>query len=123
MRLLLDSHVFLWWIGDDPRLGPGARELIQSSDLWFSVASYWELGIKIAAHRLVPPAAVMEELERNRVNVLPVTIAHADEAAQLPFLHGDPFDRMLVAQARCEDLVLMTSDRALGRYDVPIIRP
>jgi len=120
MRLLLDSHVLVWWVTDDPRLRPGARELIQESEALVSLASYWELGIKIAARRM-PPIDLLREITANDFAVLPITLTHADEAARLPYLHGDPFDRMLIAQARSEDLTLLTDDAKIRTYDVATI--
>ncbi|MGE5565392.1 MAG: type II toxin-antitoxin system VapC family toxin [Parcubacteria group bacterium] len=120
MRLLLDSHVLVWWVTDDPRLRPGARQLIAESEAVVSIASYWELGIKIAARRM-PSVNLMGELTANDFDVLPITLAHAEEAGRLPYLHGDPFDRMLIAQARLEELTLLTDDAKVRAYDVATI--
>ncbi|MFC5379340.1 type II toxin-antitoxin system VapC family toxin [Aquipuribacter nitratireducens] len=119
MRLLLDTHAFLWLAAGDERLVPSARALIDRADsLVLSAASVWEAEIKRAAGRLgAPPLA--EAARRLGVDVLPVTAEHATAAAHLALHHRDPFDRMLVAQARLEDLVLVTKDDALRRYGVP----
>ena len=120
MRLLLDSHVIVWWMTNDPRLRSGARRLIEESEILVSIASYWELGIKIASKRM-SPIDFLSELTANDFQILPITLAHADEAARLPYLHGDPFDRMLIAQARSEDLTLLTDDAKIRGYDVASI--
>lgn len=122
MRLLLDSHIAVWWWAGDPKLRNGAREIIQSSPCVVSVVTYWELGFKVALGKLTLGDDLDALIERDDFEVLDVNRRHAVEVWRLPPLHGDPFDRMLIAQARCEDLVLMTADHTMGRYDVPIMR-
>ncbi len=127
MRLLLDTHVFLWWIADDPRLDAQVRALIAdpAHALYWSVASSWEVATKAALGKLTlgVPAEVLlpAERARNHVTVLPIEERHAVLSAQLPRHHHDPFDRLLVAQARWEELTLVSYDRALAAYDVPRI--
>ena len=127
MRVLLDTHVFLWWITDDPRLSCLAREVIEkgSNELFFSAASGWEIAIKAGLGKLVIPgdlkAFVAEQLALNRITPMPVMLAHALHAFNLPPLHRDPFDRMLVAQAQVENLPILTSDPYIGRYEVEVI--
>jgi PIN domain nuclease of toxin-antitoxin system len=124
VRLLLDTHAFLWWIGGDHRLPQGARAAISSpgSEVFFSAASGWELAIKTRLGRLrvegTLDAFLSTELQANAFGVLPITLPHAVRVASLPALHSDPFDRMLVAQALVEGLHLVTGDRQIARYDV-----
>jgi len=123
-KLLLDSHVFLWMHGEPERLSMVARELLSEpgTELFLSVVVPWELGIKVARKRLALP----EELETffasraraARMTILPITLRHAVDAAGLPRHHADPFDRMLIAQARSERLTLVSADAELARYDV-----
>ena len=122
MRLLLDTHVFLWWRADDRRLGRTAREAIAAADVVFvSAATAWEAGIKSALGRLRYPDTIDAGVEDSGFEKLPISIAHAERAASLPRHHTDPFDRMLVAQSEIEDLTLVTHDRALAAYARPIV--
>ncbi len=122
MRLLLDTHVVLWWRADDPALGRGARSAIAAADLvMVSAASAWEVAIKTALGRLRIPGDFEEGVEASGFAKLPISFAHAAEAGRLPAHHGDPFDRMLVAQAHLEGLTIVTRDRALSSYGVPIL--
>lgn len=119
MRILLDSHVALWWLDDNAAMGPRCRELItQADEAFFSVVTPWELGIKVALGKLTMPDGLVDELESQGFVPLSITAAHAELAPALPPHHSDPFDRMLVAQAQLETLVLLTADKALAAYDV-----
>ena len=126
MKLLLDTHAFLWWITDDPQLSSKARELISDSHntIYWSAASSWEVSIKYALGRLplpeTPEQFLPVELGNNRIESLSVIDAHAFQAGYLPRHHRDPFDRMLVAQAQVESLVILSNDRKLVHYDVDI---
>lgn len=125
MNLLLDTHVFLWWILDDPRLRPTSRELIgDASNVYWSAASSWEVSIKYALGRLPLPAPperfLPAELKKNRILSLPVLDAHGFRAGALPLLHRDPFDRLLVAQAQLESLILLSDDASVRLYDVSV---
>lgn len=119
MRLLLDTHAFLWLVAGDERFPASARTLVAGAELvMLSAASVWEAEIKRAAGRLaVPPVAAAAR--RADVDVLAITADHAHAAAHLPLHHRDPFDRMLVAQAQLERLVLVSKDDAVRRYGVP----
>ena len=123
MRLLLDTHVLLWWLASDRRLSADAREAMEQpqADPVVSVAVIWEIEIKRAAGRLKAPPDVLAAVESLRVRLLAITAAHAVAAARLPPQHGDPFDRMLVAQAQIEGLTLVTRDQRIGLYHVPIL--
>lgn len=117
--LLLDTHVFLWWRGDPGRLPAPVLEAVAGADLVFvSAASAWEAAIKVALGRLELPEPLEAGVLASGFERLPITFTHAEAAAALPPHHRDPFDRMLVAQARLEDLVLVTHDRQLARYEV-----
>ena len=121
-RLLLDTHVFLWWRANSPRLEHAARQAIADAEVVFvSAATAWEAAIKVALGRLRIPESIEAGVVDSGFAKLPISFAHAEAAASLPSLHTDPFDRMLVAQARSEGLVLVTHDRRLRGYDVPIL--
>lgn len=120
--LLLDTHAFLWWRGNDARLKAEAREAIATAAIVFvSAASAWEAGVKQALGRLVLPAPFASGVDASGFSRLPIAFEHAAEAAALPPHHGDPFDRMLVAQARLEGLTLVSHDRQLAAYDVRLL--
>lgn len=119
MRILLDSHVVLWWLDDNDSLGSRCRDLIQQADEAFvSAVTPWELGIKQALGKLSMPDGLSDVLTSEGFMSLPITAAHAELAPSLPPLHRDPFDRMLVAQAQLETLTLVTADKALANYDI-----
>ncbi len=123
-RLLLDTHVWLWWQANDRRLGPRARDVIRdASEVRFSAASAWEIAIKtgLGKLRLPPDADIDGELKRVGFAALPVTVGHAALVRTLPPLHRDPFDRMLVAQALAEGLTLVTADTALQPYGIAVV--
>jgi PIN domain nuclease of toxin-antitoxin system len=126
MKLLLDTHTFLWWITDDPQLSTIAREFMADghNTLYWSAASSWEVSIKYALGRMPLPEAPEQflpaEIEKNRIESLPIIDVHAFLAGQLPHHHRDPFDRMLVAQAQVESLALISNDQQLNHYDVEI---
>lgn len=119
MKLLLDSHAYLWWLSDDARLSPKARSAIEDPGnvVLVSAASIWEIEIKRALGRLeAGDADLVAEIEANRFGELTITARHAEAAARLPPHHDDPFDRMLVAQARHEGTVCVTRDPAFEVY-------
>ncbi len=122
MALLLDTQAFLWWVTDDRRLSKRAARAIAESDCLLSVASCWEMAIKVSLGKLtIPePAArfVQQQLEVNGFGLLPISLEHASGVAALPFHHRDPFDRLLAAQALAEDLPLVTADKVFPRYGV-----
>ncbi len=124
MRLLLDSHVLLWWLEDDRRLSGDTIEAIESDAeaVLVSAVSIWEIEIKRLAGRLPAPAQLLDQVEDLGFLPLDITPDHALDAARLPRHHGDPFDRLLVAQAQAEAATLVTDDATLAAYDVPTIR-
>jgi len=124
MRLLLDTHAFLWWLDDDRKLSPAARDAIRDTHaiVHVSAASIWEIAIKTKLGRLdVQDSNVVAEIEANGFTELVITARHAQSAGALPRHHDDPFDRMLIAQARIEDLVLVTHDHRLRRYGIQLL--
>lgn len=120
MRLLLDTHVAVWWFNDLARVRPDARVALEdpSNDALLSAASVWEAGLKQATGRLDLPIHLDDLGRSGGLIELPISWEHARAAAELPRLHGDPFDRILVAQAMLEDLVLLTRDPRIREYDV-----
>lgn len=122
MKLLLDSHAYLWWLADDPRLPPVARAAIAdpANVVLVSAVTLWAIEIKRSLGRLdAGEHDLVAEIEANRFSELGVTARHAEAAARLPRHHDDPFDRMLVAQSRLEGLVCVTRDPAFQAYGVP----
>jgi PIN domain nuclease of toxin-antitoxin system len=121
-KLLLDTHVFLWWRSNDPLLKDAAKSAIADADVVFvSTATAWEAGIKASLGRLDFPDTVESGVEDSGFEKLQISFSHAEAAAALPPHHGDPFDRLLVAQAISEGLTLVTRDRRLEAYKVPIL--
>jgi PIN domain nuclease of toxin-antitoxin system len=121
MRLLLDTHVAIWWLSGDRRLSPSTRRAIEdATTACLSAVSIWEMAIKQDTGRLDLPDGFIVALRDDFVD-LPLTMDHAVEGRRLPTIHRDPFDRMLVAQARLEGLTLVTADRVLTAYAVPIL--
>lgn len=121
-HLLLDTHVFLWWRGEPSRLSAAVRSRIAAADIVFvSAASAWEAAIKVSLGRLELPDTVEVGVVASGFEKLPITLAHAEHAGALPIHHRDPFDRMLVAQAQLEELILVTHDRVLEPYEVEIL--
>ncbi len=123
MRCLLDTQVMLWWLLDDPKLGAESRELLASRPCLVSVASIWEVAIKHRIGKLdVSPIVFRDQSIAAGADLLPVLDQHVIETAQLPLLHQDPFDRLLIAQARVEGLMAVSSDRQWSGYDVSLHR-
>ena len=118
MRLLLDTHILLWWLSDDSSLPGHARRLISDTDntVFVSAVSLWEIWLKQSLGKLRLPPDFEERLARESFENLPLTAAHALEVALLPWHHRDPFDRMLVAQARAAHLKLLTADEVAAAY-------
>jgi PIN domain nuclease of toxin-antitoxin system len=123
MNLLLDTQALLWWLGDDPQLGTAARGAIADggNTVFVSAASAWEMEIKRALGKLRTPENLADTLANERFIELPVSFAHAAAIRALPDLHRDPFDRMLIAQAKVERLTIVTSDPMFGRYQTPVL--
>ena len=120
MNLLLDTHVLLWWLSDDKMLGAKARAAIADSgtQVFVSAATAWEISIKMTLGKLDAPDNFEEALATSGFTPLPIMVEHALAAGRLPDHHRDPFDRMLIAQAQLEELLVVTHDGAFGQYDV-----
>ena len=121
---LLDTHVLLWFLGEPDRLSEPTRSLIENrgNRMLVSAATAWEIAIKRALGRLDCPANLEEILADQHFESLSISIAHALEVASLPLHHGDPFDRMLVAQALVEDCTIISRDKRVLQYDVPYVQ-
>jgi len=123
MKVLLDTHILLWWLADDPALPAAARRAIADVDatVVVSAATAWEIAIKKAAGRLDAPDDLLDALDANSFDTLAITAAHALDAGALPAHHSDPFDRMLIAQARAEEMTLVSVDPRFVDYDVDLL--
>ena len=127
MRFLLDTHVFIWWAVDDPRLSAQARVALADAGntVYFSAASAWELALKVSLGKLAlpddPANLISKAMIEEGMETLPITLHHALGLARLPLHHRDPFDRMLVAQAQLEGLPILSADPAFAAYDVEVI--
>ena len=123
MNLLLDTHTLLWWLNDDPTLADSARTAIADPEntVFLSAVVVWEIRIKQGIGKLDLPDDFGEVLDGQRFAELPVTVDHAHRIAELPAVHRDPFDRMLVAQAMVEHMVIVTRDKSIADYDVDVI--
>ena len=126
-RVILDTQAFLWWVSGSDRLTPRAAEVIgdRAVTVLVSAASTWEIGIKVALGKLqlqgIPAEYVPSRIRRHGFQELPIDVPHTLVAATLPRHHGDPFDRLLVAQSRLEDAPLITANPLLRLYDVDVI--
>lgn len=123
MDLLLDTHVLLWWLADDAQLTDKACELIAAPEnmVFVSVASAWEIAIKQTLGKLTIGGDLEAVVIEEGFTTLPISFKHATETQSLPPIHNDPFDRMLVAQARVEALHLLTADRRVLKYPANVI--
>ncbi len=124
MRLLLDTHVLIWWLNDDAALSVTARQAITDpgSEVFVSAASAWEIAIKRALGKLeFPIDRISKILDEAGFAPLGIEVQHTIRAGALPRHHDDPFDRMLIAQARLEGLVIATADSTFRKYDVSLI--
>jgi PIN domain nuclease of toxin-antitoxin system len=123
LRLLLDTHAALWWLLDDTRIGSSAAVELEtdSNDVLLSAVVVWEIAIKRGRGKLSAPPDLMESLLEAGAAPLPVTLEHAAGVEALPQHHSDPFDRLLIAQARNEGAVIVTRDAVFGAYGVPVV--
>ena len=126
MDTLLDTHALIWWMLDSKRLGQQARKAIlaDGARTLISAVSVWEIAIKSSRGRLQleqPPEEWIPNVLTKGFEPIPITFQHASAIRTLPNYHGDPFDRMLIAQAICENLTIVTADAVIRAYDVPII--
>ena len=118
MRLLLDTHILLWWLANNPSLSVRARELIADPDnaVFVSAVSLWEIRLKQSLGKLQLPADFEERLAAESFENLPLLADHTREVASMPWHHRDPFDRMLIAQAQAAGLTFLTADRIAAQY-------
>jgi PIN domain nuclease of toxin-antitoxin system len=127
MKVLLDTHTFLWWIANDPQLSPSAKQIMEDANTepLLSAVSGWEIAIKSRLGKLKLPADlqgfIAEQLRVNAIQVLPIQMSHALHVFTLPDHHRDPFDRMLVAQSQLEQLPILTCDPQIARYAVIVM--
>jgi PIN domain nuclease of toxin-antitoxin system len=127
VRVLLDTHTFLWWVLDAPKLSAECRRILEdgANDVLLSAASGYELAYKVNQGRLTLPEApdvyVHSRLVANGFEALTIELEHALRAASLPMIHRDPFDRFLVAQAQLEGIPILTADPVIAQYDVEVI--
>ncbi len=119
-RVLLDTHTFLWWLADNTRLGPKTKEIISDprNEVFVSAATTWEISIKRSIGKLQAPEDMDNIAEEEGFIPLPISLFHGDQAGQLPDHHKDPFDRMLIAQAQAEGLVIITCDEKFPPYNI-----
>ena len=122
---LLDTHAFFWFLSDDPKLPAHAKTTIESAQsVFISIAFFWEMAIKDSLGKLKLPASIPDLIsgcERNGFTVLPITAEHLALLKELPRIHGDPFDRLLICQATAENITLITTDENIAKYDVPVL--
>lgn len=122
MRLLLDTNVLIWWLEESPRLGKETRDAITGEpEVMVSAVSAVEIAAKMSVGKLRVPGDLAAQITEQAMIELPVTVRHGVAVGQLPLHHRDPFDRLLIAQARCEGLTIVTAERAFAAYDVPVL--
>lgn len=118
MRILLDTHLLLWWLADSPELSALARQIISDRDntIFLSAVSLWEIWLKVSLGKLRVPDDFDAKVSDESFESLPLTAAHARQIGSLPWHHRDPFDRILVAQAKSDNLILLTADNHITQY-------
>lgn len=127
MKILLDTHTFLWWVAEDAQISLKAKEIIANPDnkIYFSVVSAWEIIIKVGTGKLSlsepPETYIPSRIASSQFEILPVQMPHILKINTLPNFHKDPFDRLLIAQSLVEDLSLVTIDNAISQYPVKTI--
>lgn len=123
MKILIDTHTFLWFINDSQNLSINAVDLLEAEpDIWISIASLWEIAIKVNIGKLTLPDVygkfIPEQISRNRIKVMTVTIEHLTIVSQLPLHHRDPFDRLLISQAISENIPIISADVKFDDYGI-----
>jgi PIN domain nuclease of toxin-antitoxin system len=127
MRLILDTHAFLWWIVDSPQLSSRVRDVMRNpaNELFLSVASAWEIAIKVNLGRLRlpdrPDRFIPGQLMKNAIEPLPVEMSHALYVSRLPAIHRDPFDRIIIAQSILEKMPVVTRDTDIAKYKIKTV--
>ena len=124
MKLLLDTHALIWWLADDSTLFGGAKKAISNPDnlVFVSAASAWEIAIKKSLGKLDAPDDLEIQIEKHNFQSLPITITHGVAVGKLPWYHKDPFDRMIIAQAICSSMTIITRDKKFSLYEVSVRR-
>lgn len=123
MKLLIDTHTFLWFVNDEPQLSESAAALLESgATVFLSIASVWELAIKVSVGRLILPKPfdifIPEQLALNAITVRPIRLADCYQVSRLPFHHRDPFDRLIIAQALVDGIDIISIDTAFDAYPI-----
>ena len=120
MKLLLDTHILLWWLEDSPKLPEKTKTAIADgkNQILVSAATVWEMEIKRRLGKLKSPGNIQQVIATNRFEEMPIQVSHAIDAARLKAVHSDPFDRMLIAQANVEKATLATTDKTIRQYSV-----
>jgi PIN domain nuclease of toxin-antitoxin system len=123
VKLLLDTQVVLWWAADNRRLSSRATAALEDERATFqvSIVTIWEAAIKLSLGKLPLAEGLLGTIERSEIELLPITARHAEHVASLPHHHGDPFDRLLIAQAQLEGMTLVSADPVMARYDVDVL--
>lgn len=127
MKALLDTHAFLWWVTDNPKLSPTAKDFIiaPNNTIYLSAVSGWEMAIKWSIGKLTlpiqPDIFVKKQMEINNFTPLPIQMAHGLYVHELPEIHKDPFDRLLIAQSKLENLLLISADTVFQQYPVSLL--
>lgn len=124
MRYLLDTHILLWWLTTPKKLHPKAQKIIsdKANPIFVSSASFWEMAIKKSIGRLTLPHNILETVVAEGFKLLPILPEESLGVADLPLLHADPFDRLLVMQSKLQDLVMITNDKKIAEYPVLTIK-
>ena len=127
MNYLLDTHTFLWFINDDVALSPTAKLTIEASenDVYLSIASIWEMAIKVSLGKLAIPSPfmdfVMTQVDENGINLLDIKPIHLVGILNMPFYHRDPFDRLIISQAKYENLTIIGNDTLFSNYAIRLL--
>ena len=123
MNFLLDTHVVIWWLDNPERLSKQARDVIVDARnvVFISAASIWEIGLKVQRGKLAVPESYIDLLQEDGFAFIDITIAHTQSAPQLPMHHENPFDRLLITQAKLEGCVLISRDHLFSKYDVVLL--
>lgn len=126
MRVLIDTHILLWFINNDPKLGQKTKALLQSDiDVAVSIASLWEIAIKVSIGKLRLPSSIEElfpqQLTLNQIDLLPIEVRHLQALSKLPFHHRDPFDRLIISQSLADNIGLVSVDKTFATYGVTLV--
>jgi PIN domain nuclease of toxin-antitoxin system len=123
MNYLIDTHVLIWWLANDSRLSQEVRDILTYKPVFCSVVSLWEVILKAQAGKIKVEDSFINEAKGQGFAWMEVQVNHISALEQLPEFHKDPFDRLLIAQAQAESLILITADKYIRKYNVPILRP